>query len=84
MAYRSRSEFAAQLRAEGFAQGFAEGEARAVRRGVLRVLDLRGIRVPSSVRDQVLACTDIEVLYDWVGRAATITSVEELFDCWRY
>jgi hypothetical protein len=64
--------YESQLRAEGR----AEGEAKAV----LRVLERRGIHVPSSVREQILACTDTTVLDGWLDRSLTITSIEDLFN----
>ncbi|MBC6464643.1 hypothetical protein [Actinomadura alba] len=68
--------YVSQLRAESEARGEARGEAKAV----LRVLDRRGIHVPSSVRDQILSCADTAVLEGWLDRALTITSIEDLFD----
>lgn len=56
-------------------QGRAEGEASAV----LAVLDARGIEISDAVRARVTACTDIDQLDGWVRRAATATSVDDLF-----
>jgi hypothetical protein len=54
---------------------FAHGEVRAV----LAVLDARGIEVPEKVRDEITACTDPEQAETWVRRAATATTVDDLF-----
>lgn len=48
-------------------------------RGLLRALGARGVEVPAKVREQVLSCADISQLDIWVDRAATATSLEEVF-----
>jgi hypothetical protein len=55
-------------------KGQAKGESLAV----LTVLDARGVQVPDAVRDQILACTDFDVLDTWLRRAATASSVEDV------
>jgi hypothetical protein len=57
-------------------RGKAEGEAEAV----LTVLDARGIEVPEDARQRVTECTDLDTLRTWIRRAATVASVEEMFD----
>jgi hypothetical protein len=57
-------------------QGRAEGEAAAV----LMVLDARGVDVPPITRASILSCTDLDQLASWIGRAATATSIDDLFD----
>ncbi|WP_157431795.1 hypothetical protein [Actinomadura hibisca] len=73
--YRFQSEYAQQLREEGREEGRLEGEARSV----LRVLDRRSVRVPDSVRAQILSCEDEETVQNWLDRALTANSVEDLF-----
>jgi len=68
-------DFVDRFRAEGEAKGRAEGEASSI----LRVLAARGLEVPDKVREQVLSCTDISQLETWTVRAATATSLEEVF-----
>jgi hypothetical protein len=59
-----------------FARGyFSRGEADAV----LRVLAARGIDIPDDIRLRINECTDLEQLRTWVTRAATATSVHDLF-----
>ncbi|MET7338632.1 hypothetical protein [Nonomuraea sp. NPDC005650] len=70
--YRFKSEFAEMLRAEGR----AEGEAKSV----LKVLEQRNIPVSDSVRERVLACTDLALLESWLVRSLKATTAEELFD----
>ena len=68
------SDLFRELSARSEARGEAIGEARAV----LAFLDARGIAVPETVREQILACTDIPQLDTWVRRAATATTAEDV------
>jgi hypothetical protein len=65
--------------ARGEALGLARGEAAGRAQMILQVLAARHIAVPSEIRDQVLACTDIAQLDAWGSIAATAQSVEEIF-----
>jgi predicted transposase/invertase (TIGR01784 family) len=62
-------------KAEGEAKGRTEGEAK----GVLTVLRARGLTVDDAIRDRVLACRDLPTLERWLVRAATATSVDDVF-----
>lgn len=62
-------------RAEGRVEGRAEGRAEAL----LALLHARGIRVPKSRRAAVLACTEIPQLDRWLVKAASATSLREVF-----
>jgi hypothetical protein len=75
MTTKIRDTFVDRLLAEGEAKGTARGEARII----LRVLAARGLEVTANVREQVPSCTDISQLDIWADRAATATSVEEVF-----
>lgn len=72
-------KYQSQLRTEGKVEGRAEGEARGRAASVLRVLEQRGVHVPSTVYEQVMACTDPDTLENWLDRSLTATSVEDLF-----
>jgi hypothetical protein len=61
--------------AEGEARGRAMGEARAV----LAFLDARGVKVPAKARNRIIGCTDLDQLDIWARRAATASSVHDLF-----
>ncbi|RII13697.1 hypothetical protein DSC45_22350 [Streptomyces sp. YIM 130001] len=41
------------------------------RKGLLLILDSRGIDVPEDVRRRILGCQDLKVLRTWLTRAAT-------------
>jgi hypothetical protein len=87
MATAFRDEFIDGLldqgRAEGEARGRAEGEARGRAEGeaamLLRVLAARGFTVPDDIRQRIQSCTDLAWLEAWGERAATATSLEEIF-----
>jgi len=63
---------------ELYAQGHAKGEAQGEVHAVLTVLDARGVQVPDDIREQILACTDHDVLDTWLRRAVTATSAEDV------
>jgi hypothetical protein len=66
----------AQMSAQARAEGRAEGEARAL----LTVLQARGIAVPDSVRERILAQKDLEQLKSWLNKSVVASSVNEVFD----
>lgn len=66
--YEYKSDFARRY--------FGQGEAKAV----LGFLAARGIDIPDDARARITECTDIEQLDTWVRRAATATSIQDLFD----
>jgi len=47
---------------------------------LLTVLRARGMGVTEEHEQRILACADIEVLDEWLRRAATVASTEQLFD----
>lgn len=59
---------------------WSEGEARGEARAVLAFLAARHIDVPDEARDRISACTDLDELETWVRRAATATTVKDLFE----
>src|SRR5262249_6622994 len=67
-------------RDEGRAEGHAEGRAEEAARAVLTVLRVRGIAVPDSTRDRILAERDLTRLELWHERAVLAASVAEVVD----
>ncbi len=59
---------------------YIKGEARSKADDVLTFLDARGLTISDEQRERVLACADLDVLKLWVRKAATVASVDELFD----
>lgn len=77
--YEYQSDYARRYlyaRRKATARATAAGEARAL----LAVLAARDIDVPEAVRERITGCTDLDQLEAWVRRAATATSVHDLFD----
>jgi hypothetical protein len=83
-ATRSALETLMQSRGYEYQSEFARkhtavGEARGEARAVLTVLDARGLAVSPTQRDRLLSCTDLAALEQWVRRAVTVASTDELF-----
>ena len=76
MKHEYQSDFARRYVAQGLAEGLAEGRAE----GLLAVLQARGIAVPDTIRQRILAQKDAERLEHWLKKAAVATSVAEVID----
>ncbi|MFC9469663.1 hypothetical protein [Streptomyces coelicoflavus] len=64
---------------ESWLEGKAEGKAEGQAEGVLRILEVRGVKIPDFVRERVTACTDLDVLGTWLDRSLSAERAEELF-----
>ena len=73
-----RAEGRAVGRAEGRAAGRAEGKAEGKAISLLAVLEARQIPVPAKLRQQILACSDDQLLETWIRRAVTARSAKEV------
>jgi hypothetical protein len=73
--YEFQSDFMRRHQAESRAEGQVHGEAVAV----VRFLKARGIEMTDDEQARILAATNADQVNLWVERAATITSLEELF-----
>ncbi|MEV0746193.1 hypothetical protein AB0I75_13425 [Streptomyces sp. NPDC050273] len=60
-----------EIRDEGRAQGQADS--------LLLVPDVRGIALTEVAREKITACTDTQLLHQWLERSATATTAEEVF-----
>ncbi|TYB46878.1 hypothetical protein [Actinomadura chibensis] len=65
-----------KFKSEIFLRHQAIGEAEAV----LKVLATRQVPVSDEVRERILECRDREQLDEWLSRAVTAETVDELFD----
>ncbi|MCW2916598.1 MAG: hypothetical protein JWN52_4666, partial [Actinomycetia bacterium] len=74
------SPFAKEHYGKGRAEGMAEGEAKGEAKAILAFLSARGLICSPEAHDRITSCTDTGLLLTWVKRAATATTVEELFD----
>jgi hypothetical protein len=59
---------------EGKRKGILEGQAKSL----LTLLNARGIKVSSTMRTKILACTDAAVLDRWLKNALHASSVAEI------
>jgi hypothetical protein len=74
-----RREGRREGREEGRAEGRAEGRVEEAASALLTVLTARGISVIDQVRTLISACTDLDQLEKWTVRAATATTIDEVF-----
>ncbi|MBZ6286621.1 hypothetical protein [Streptomyces olivaceus] len=60
-------------------ESWLEGRAKGRAEDILRILEVRGIEIPDSVRERVIECTDLDVLGTWFDRSLSAAHAEELF-----
>ncbi|XUL89136.1 hypothetical protein ACQ86D_22915 [Streptomyces galilaeus] len=75
-----RSEAAQKVRAEGWEGGREEGRATERAQTVVMILERRGLDVPDTLRQHILANRDYEQLGVWLDRALQITDAQDLID----
>ncbi|MGY1944166.1 hypothetical protein [Nocardia asiatica] len=73
------SQFFKQLYADGMAEGEAKGAARGEAAALLTILRARGFDIPAALTTEIEACTDHARLTEWITRAATASTLEEVF-----
>jgi hypothetical protein len=61
-------------------QSFDRGRAAEKAADVLEFLEARGLTVTAAQRERILGTKDLETLTHWVRRAATVASVDALFE----
>jgi hypothetical protein len=71
-----RDDFVDGFIDQGRAEGMAKGEAQML----LRVIAARGLDIPEPIRARVAECTDTARLEAWADRAATATSLADIFE----
>jgi predicted transposase/invertase (TIGR01784 family) len=64
--------------AKGHKSGLAEGRTAGKAEAVLTVLATRGIAVNEAIRARILACSDAAILDQWLTRAVTARSAEDV------
>jgi hypothetical protein len=70
----------AKGRKAGLSAGRKEGLSKGLARALLHLLSRRSLPVPASIRKRVSSSHDEHQLLRWLDRAATATSIEEVFD----
>jgi hypothetical protein len=73
---QGRTEGMAQGMAQSMAQGMAKGEAQML----LRIMAARGPDMPELIRARVAECAETDRLEAWADRAATATSLDDIFE----
>lgn len=66
-----KSPLSEEIRDEGRAEGRTEG--------LLLVLEARGIALADGTREKITSCDDPQLLRQWLNRAATATTIEDVF-----
>ncbi len=77
---KSWEEGKAEARAEGRTEGRAEGRTEGRAEDVLTVLRVRGIHVPETVRERILAEKDIDQLARWLEKAVVASTIADVLD----
>jgi predicted ArsR family transcriptional regulator len=77
--YEYQSEFAKKYIAVGRAQGLEQGLEQGRALAILGFLEARGFSVAEELRARVLATRDHAQLDTWLRRAATCTTLDEVF-----
>ncbi|MEU2669859.1 hypothetical protein ABZ622_13485 [Streptomyces sp. NPDC007164] len=70
-----KSFMSEEIRDEGRAKGRAEARAE----DLLLVLEARGIALADETREKITCCDDPQLLRQWLNRAATAATIEEVF-----
>jgi hypothetical protein len=64
---------------QGIEQGKQQGRADSATRVLLTILTARGIAIADQVRARIAECADPDLLERWATRAATSTTIDEVF-----
>jgi hypothetical protein len=73
------SRYFKQLYSDGRTDGIAESKAEGEAEALLTVLATRGFHVPEALAPEINACTDDARLTEWITRAVTADTLEEVF-----
>ncbi|WP_049559068.1 hypothetical protein [Nonomuraea sp. SBT364] len=65
--------------AEHVAEGFVRGYVRGLTRALLLLLDARGFSSPEQAGERIRNCADLSTLTTWIGRAAVIDPIDDVF-----
>jgi hypothetical protein len=61
-------------------QSFEKGMDAGTAADVLEILEARGLAVSGAARERMLGCTDLAALSRWIRLAATVGSIDALFE----
>ncbi|MEV4254193.1 hypothetical protein AB0J52_13640 [Spirillospora sp. NPDC049652] len=74
--YRPQSDWAKGIWSEGRAEGMAQGQAEAL----LRVLESRGLQVPTKAVERITGCADSDQFEIWLSEVAFVERAEDLYE----
>jgi predicted transposase YdaD len=74
-----RSQGREEGRQEGLQEGREEGREEGRAEAIVQVLEARHIELSDADRERILGCRESDTLTAWLGRAALIASISELF-----
>lgn len=74
--YEYQSDFVRRYIFQGRAEATIEAQATAI----LTVLAARGLSISEDARSRITSCSDADQLDAWLRRAATVDSVDDVFD----
>lgn len=77
--YEWQSDFALKHIAEGRAEGEVKGRVEEAVDALLIVLESRGFTIDEDLRQRITTCQDLEQIHTWMRRAATASSLNEIF-----
>jgi hypothetical protein len=76
--YEFQSDIARNWFSKGKAEGKAEGEAKGEAKVLLQLMELRGLEIPDSIREQILGATDCAQIEVWVSRVLYAKTAAEV------
>jgi hypothetical protein len=78
--YEFQSDIARNWFSKGKAEGKAEGEAKGEAKVLLQLMELRGLEIPDSIREQILGATDCAQIEVWVSRVLYAKTAAEVVE----
>ncbi|MEM7157522.1 MAG: hypothetical protein AAF799_32075 [Myxococcota bacterium] len=73
--YTPQSEWGKRIYAQGLTEGRLEGERDALQ----RILEARGLEIDEEHAAQLEACASGDQIHDWIRRAITASSIDQVF-----
>ncbi|MFG2408860.1 hypothetical protein ACGFR8_31840 [Streptomyces brevispora] len=74
-----KSFMSEEIRDEGRAEGRDEGRVEGLAKSLPFVLEALGIAITHETREKIADCSDPQLLHEWLRRAVTTSSAEEVF-----
>jgi hypothetical protein len=78
VAHVCTDDFIEAWEARGCAESFGRAQVEGMARGLLTILEARGLTFSEQTRRRITDCTDPEQLLTWVHRAATARAIDDV------